>query len=80
MCVDEQLVGFRGRCPSRVYMKSKYDRYGVKIWAICENPTGYVWNSQVYTGQQSSTPEKSKETLSTRLGTKSETRIWNKLR
>lgn len=49
VCVDEQLVGFRGRCPFRVYMKSKPDRYGIKIWAICENPSGYVWNSQVYT-------------------------------
>ena len=58
VCVDEQLVGFRGRCPFRVYMKSKPDRYGIKIWANCENPSGYVWNSQVYTGQISSAPEK----------------------
>ena len=58
MCVDEQLVGFRGRCPFRVYMKSKPDRHGIKIWANCENPSGYVWNSQVYTGQISSAPEK----------------------
>ena len=39
-------------------MKSKPDRYGIKIWAICENPSGYVWNSQVYTGQQAAAPEK----------------------
>ena len=39
-------------------MKSKPDRYGIKIWANCENPSGYVWNSQVYTGQISSAPEK----------------------
>ena len=58
MCVDEQLVGFRGRCPFRVYMKNKPDRYGIKIWANCENPLGYVWNSQVYTGQISFAPEK----------------------
>ena len=50
MCVDEQLVGFRGRCPFRVYMKSKPDRHGIKIWANCENPSGYVWNLQVYKG------------------------------
>lgn len=58
MCVDEQLVGFRGRCPFRVYMKSKPDRYGIKIWAICENPSGYIWKSQVYTGKKGSTAEK----------------------
>ena len=26
--------------------------------AICKNPSGYVWNSQVYTGQISAAPEK----------------------
>ena len=50
MCVDEQLVGFRERCPFRVYMKSKPDRYSIKIWANCKNPSEYVRNSQVYTG------------------------------
>ena len=39
-------------------MKSKPDRYSIKIWAIIENPSGYVWKLQVYTGQQGSTPEK----------------------
>ena len=58
MCVDKQLVGFRGRCPFRVYMKSKPDCYGIKIWANCENPSGYIWNSQVYTAQISFAPEK----------------------
>ena len=52
MCVDEQLVRFRGRCPFRVYMKNKPDRYDIEIRAICENSSGCVWNSQVYTGQQ----------------------------
>ena len=58
MCIDEQLVGFRGRCPFRMYMKSKPDRYGIKIWNNCKNPSGYVWNSQVYTGQISFALEK----------------------
>ena len=39
-------------------MKSKPDRYGIKIWAICENHSRYVWNSQVYTDQIFSAPEK----------------------
>ena len=39
-------------------MKSKPDRYGIKIWGNCKNPSGYVWNSQVYTGQISFAPEK----------------------
>ena len=58
MCVDKQLVGFRKRYPFRVYMKSKPDRYGIKIWDNCKNPSGYVWKSQVYTGQIFFAPEK----------------------
>lgn len=30
--VDEQLLGFHGRCPFRQYMKSKPERYGIKFW------------------------------------------------
>ena len=39
-----EFFNFRERCPFRVYMRSKPDRYGIKIWANCENPSGYVWN------------------------------------
>ena len=39
-------------------MKSKPDHYGINIWANCENPSGYVWNSQMYTSQISFAPEK----------------------
>ena len=42
-------------------MKSIPDRYGIKVWAICENILRYVWNSQVYTGQISAAPEKKQE-------------------
>ncbi|KRZ16269.1 hypothetical protein T11_1881 [Trichinella zimbabwensis] len=30
LCVDEQLLPFRGRCPFKVYIKSKPHRYGIK--------------------------------------------------
>ena len=58
MCFDEQLVGFRGRCPFQMYMKSKPDLYGIKIWVNCKAPSGYVWNSQVYTCQIFFAPNK----------------------
>ncbi|KAG5898510.1 hypothetical protein JTB14_038464 [Gonioctena quinquepunctata] len=44
--VVERLATFRGKCPFRVYMKSKPDRYGIKIWVCADSKTGYVLNSQ----------------------------------
>lgn len=58
VCIDEQLVPFRGRCPFRVYIKSKPDKYGVKVWALCDSTNSYCWNLQVYTGMTNNTPEK----------------------
>ena len=51
MTVDEQLVCFRGKCPFRQYIPSKPDKYGIKLWAICEVNTSYAWKMQVYTGK-----------------------------
>lgn len=58
VCVDEQLVPFRGRCPFRVYMKSKPDKYGIKVWALCDSTNTYCWNLQVYAGMTNNIPEK----------------------
>ncbi|XP_070607652.1 piggyBac transposable element-derived protein 4-like, partial [Erythrolamprus reginae] len=49
--VDEQLVGFKGRCPFRQYLPSKPARYGIKIWTLCDSKSSYVYNAQVYTGR-----------------------------
>lgn len=51
LTVDEQIVPFRGRAPFKVYMKSKPDRYGIKIWAIVDNDNSYLCNAQVYLGK-----------------------------
>ena len=53
ICLDEQLVPFRGRCSFRQYMHSKPARYGLKIWAFCDMQTTYAWR---YTGKPASTP------------------------
>lgn len=49
--IDEQLVCFRGKCPFRMYIKSKPGRYGIKIWAAADVQTSYLCNLQVYTGK-----------------------------
>lgn len=55
--VDEQLVGFRGRCGFRVYMSNKPDKYGIKIWTLCDVNTSYCFKSQVYLGRQQNAPD-----------------------
>lgn len=55
--VDEQLVGFRGRCPFRMYIPSKPHRYGIKIWSLVDSHSCYVYNCQVYLGKEGNLPE-----------------------
>ena len=55
--IDEQVVGFRGRCPFRTYMPSKPDKYGIKVWWICDSGTSYAYNGQVYLGREGNLPE-----------------------
>lgn len=54
--IDEQLVGFRGRCPFRVYMNNKSNKYGLKIVMICDNATKYMIKAIPYLGK-GTTPE-----------------------
>ncbi|KAG5866140.1 hypothetical protein JTB14_038341 [Gonioctena quinquepunctata] len=58
MTVDEHLLGFRGRAPFRVYMKSKPDKYGMKLWALCDAANAGTHNLQVYLGKQNNSVEK----------------------
>lgn len=55
--VDERLATFRGKCPFRVYIKSKPGRYGIKIWVCSDSHTAYILNSQVYTGMMNNQRE-----------------------
>lgn len=57
VCVDETLLSFRGKCPFKVYIPSKPDRYGIKVWSLCDNGTHYLCNFQVYLGKQGDTAE-----------------------
>jgi hypothetical protein len=54
--VDEQLLAFRGRCPFKMYIPSKPDKYGIKIIMMCDSKTYYMSNASVYIGKGSTTP------------------------
>lgn len=49
--VDEMLVGFRGKCRFRMFIKSKPVKYGLKILCLCDARTHYLINAFVYTGK-----------------------------
>ena len=46
--VDKQLVGYRGRIPSKTYIPSKPRKYGLKIFWACESSSGYALNDIPY--------------------------------
>ena len=56
--VDERMIGFRGNCKFRVYMKSKPDKYGIKVWVLADANNFYVKNFQIYLGKQMNIREK----------------------
>jgi hypothetical protein len=50
--IDEQLLGFRGRCSFRQYMPKKPDKYGLKFWLCVDVDSHYVFNAFPYLGRQ----------------------------
>ncbi|CAF3588675.1 unnamed protein product [Rotaria sp. Silwood1] len=50
--IDEQLLGFRGKCPFRQYMPKKPDKYGLKLWLCVDVDSHYVFNASPYLGRQ----------------------------
>jgi len=57
VCVDEQLLAFRGRVPFKIYIPSKPCKYGIKIWILCDCDTSYCLNFQIYVGKEGRFPE-----------------------
>lgn len=50
--IDEQLLGFRGKCPFRVYISSKPDKYGIKVVCMCDSRTYYMVSGIPYIGKE----------------------------
>ncbi|CAB3254174.1 unnamed protein product [Arctia plantaginis] len=53
--VDEQLVGFRGRCPFRMYIPNKPNKYGLKLVMMADSSTKYMCNAMPYMGKNTNT-------------------------
>lgn len=53
--IDEQLLGFRGKCPFRVFEPNKRPKYGIKIVMACDSSTKYVCSAIPYLGKGTKT-------------------------
>ncbi|GBP03501.1 PiggyBac transposable element-derived protein 4 [Eumeta japonica] len=53
--VDEQLVGFRGRCPFRMYIPNKPNKYGLKLVMVADSSTKYMCNAIPCMGKNTNT-------------------------
>ena len=51
LCIDESIIGFRGRAPFRVFMPAKPKKFGLKVWVLSDPRTNYIWNIKLYTGK-----------------------------
>lgn len=49
--IDETLLSFRGRCPFRMYLRNKPDKYGMKIISLCDARTFYFCGGIPYIGK-----------------------------
>lgn len=62
LTIDEGTCGFRGRVHFKVYNKDKPDKYGMKVYMLCDAETGYILRMVPYIGDS-----KSVETIITEL-------------
>ncbi|XP_037052002.1 piggyBac transposable element-derived protein 4-like [Bradysia coprophila] len=51
LTIDEQLMPCRCRCSFIQFMPKKPDKYGIKIFWICDSKTGFPVQGYVYTGK-----------------------------
>ncbi|CAG5033836.1 unnamed protein product [Parnassius apollo] len=54
LTIDEGTCGFRGRVHFRVYNKDKPDKYGMKVYMLCDAETGYILRMVPYVGDSKS--------------------------
>ena len=50
LAIDVYLSLWKGCLSSKIYIPTKRERYGVKIYMLCESATGYIFNFIIYTG------------------------------
>ena len=51
VCVDEQIIPFKGKHSLKVYVKNKPKKWGYKVFALCDC-SGVLLNFEIYTGKE----------------------------
>lgn len=57
LCVDEQMIPFKGRLALKQYMKGKPNPWGIKVFFLC-GESGMPYNFLAYQGKTTKLPEK----------------------
>ncbi|CAG4952090.1 unnamed protein product [Colias eurytheme] len=52
MCIDESIVPFKGRLIIKQYLPKKRNRFGIKLFVLCDVETGYIVDFIVYCGSE----------------------------
>ncbi|XP_046814165.1 piggyBac transposable element-derived protein 3-like [Vespa crabro] len=56
VCVDEQIIPFKGRHRLKNYMPKKSKKWGYKAFLLCDS-SGLIYNFEIYTGKVIRDPE-----------------------
>lgn len=60
IAIDEGMIAWRGNLSFRVYMPDKPDKFGVKLFMLCDSSNGYCSRLEIYHGTQQQPSEKGK--------------------
>ncbi|KAK3784705.1 hypothetical protein RRG08_032160 [Elysia crispata] len=56
VAIDEAMVACRGPLSFWVFNPDKPDKFGIKVFELCDSSTAYCCNLEFYTGKQESSP------------------------
>lgn len=55
--IDESMTKFKGRTSLKQYLPLKPVKRGIKLWTRCDSVTGYVYDTNIYSGKETEPTE-----------------------
>lgn len=52
LCIDESIVPFKGRLAIKQYLPKNRNRFGIKLFVLCDVESGFIIDFIVYCGSQ----------------------------